>query len=749
MHSSFSLPSNGSVFLPGAADGSLPVPFEAGGALSLPEPGLFVLRCESTRPMKLWIGRHLVFEDEPQRDRTYVVRRMILAAALPLEAGEHSVHLAAGLPARHISWVDEHCADPRREETLAAIARHLPDGIRLTARLLPPAAGPALALRFEPGQFRENGVWWQDTRARPLAGFRPFPAPWKSWDEKPPDPLPALSSPLGQARRVAPFPGRPMDEVRFYVPVCAGDPPSAREPGPDPRGESIRAVVTEAPLTVTTPEGVVSVPLPVFEILGRRAPAREHRELPAPDPGAVLAAAPRPVLPASRRGWLEMYEAAFRMLCRLWETRPPESGLPGGYLRTAENGFENRQFVWDTCFTTLAAAYAHRAFPARASLDALYSRQDDGGLIEREHDTRDNTALVFEPGFGVNPPLFAQAEWAAARLDGDAARLQAVRPVLEAHFEWIWHNRRLPDGTFWNTGLASGLDNSPGQGIAHPCLTAQMMHLAEYLARFARMGGDSPAEKRFEQRRLAIEEALETRLWDAERGIYSAPLAEGGFNPHKIITAFWPLWAGCAEPDRVAALRKHLEDPAEFNRPHPIPTLAADSPLYRPGGDYWRGSVWSPTNAAALLGFWRAGQQDAARAFAARHLDAMLRVFFETDGGLWENYAPEALTPGSWSQKNYSWTAASPVVLLLEVLLGLEPDAFSSTLTWTLPEEPGCGVERYPLGKATISLLLRDGCVEAACDFPFTLVIRTASRPGCAPRERRCDIGPGRQILPV
>ena len=753
-HPAFALPPDDTLFLPAvtSAEGQ-PTGFELEGTLRLSAPGLLILRCQSTRPLKLWIGRHLVFEDEPQRNRTYIFRRMILAATIPLEAGEHIVRIAAGLPSRHICWVDEHCESPHRAEVLATVAKNLPDGITLTSTFHASATGlptgPAVALRFEPGQFREAGVWWQDVRVSPLPGFKPFPSPWQSWEEKLPDLTPVLSTALGSARRAEPFAERPADELRCYVPVWQGDPPTARPVGPDPRGETLRSVVAEVPLTVSTPEGTATLPLPVLEILGRRAPVREHRELPPPVPEAVLAAIPRPVLPAARAGWLELYDEAFRLLCRLWQPRPPESGLPGGYLRTAENGFVDRQFVWDTCFTTLAAAYAHRAFPVRASLDALYSRQDDGGLIEREHDTRDNTALTFEPGFGVNPPLFAQAEWAIARLDGNRERLPTILPVLEAHFDWIWHNRRLPDGTFWTTGLANGLDNSPGQGAAYPCLTAQMVHFAEHLAHFARLSGDTTAATRHEERRQLIADALETHLWDPNQRIYAARLAEGGHNPHKIITAFWPLWAGCARPERVAALRAHLEDPASFNRPHPVPTLAADSPLYRPGGDYWRGSVWSPTNVATLLGFWRAGQHDAARAFTTRHLDAMFTVFRENERGFWENYAPEAFTPGSWSQNNYSWTTASPVTLLLEVFLGLAPDAIENTLTWTLPAEPGHGVQNYALGPATLSLLLRDGAVDVETDAPFTLVLRAENQPASAPPLLHRELAPGHHTLPL
>ena len=77
------------------------------------------------------------------------------------------------------------------------------------------------------------------------------------------------------------------------------------------------------------------------------------------------------------------------------------------------------------------------------------------------------------------------AEWKIANLTGDMARLAAVYPILSAQHGWIRRNRRLADGTYWTTGLANGLDNSPSLGDGYPDLTAQQAHAAEILGRIA------------------------------------------------------------------------------------------------------------------------------------------------------------------------------------------------------------------------------------------------------------------------
>ena len=206
--------------------------------------------------------------------------------------------------------------------------------------------------------------------------------------------------------------------------------------------------------------------------------------------------------------------------------------------------------------------------------------------------------------------------------------------------------------------------------------------------------------------------------------IYSTSLPGGGHNPNKVVTAFWPLWAGIVPPDRVEALAGHLLDPKSFWRHHPIPSLAADSPRFRPDGDYWLGSTWAPTNYAAIKGFDRSGRHDLALKTTLRHLDCMSDVL-ESTGEIWENYCSERSERGNWSGTPYCWSALGPISLLLEVVIGLEPDALANRVVWTPPNVDNIGVRDYPLGANVLSLIQRitDGQrqLQVRAELPFTL----------------------------
>ena len=88
-----------------------------------------------------------------------------------------------------------------------------------------------------------------------------------------------------------------------------------------------------------------------------------------------------------------------------------------------------------------------------------------------------------------------------------------------------------------------------------------------------------------------------------------------------------------------------MKNPNTFARLHRVPTVAADEPGYNPAGEYWRGSVWAPTDTMVIRGLERYGYTDLAREIALNHLTNMGRVFEKT-GTVWENYAPDKIEPG-------------------------------------------------------------------------------------------------------
>lgn len=676
--------------------------------------------------------------DETLDWRSY--QREIRATVLfPCAQGTLDVRCEVGERPTHFLAVDQYSPARDRAHVLAEVQRLRPDALALTCAVIPGAqSGFSGSLRFLPTQFQRTGMRWQHVLVRAPAAAE--------------DTSLHLVGRAGEGQESTTAADRQRGQRRWYVPVAflQDDPRPLRPSGPEARVEPVIEIVDTITLTVACASASTEIGMPRYEALGRAAPRQTYHSLAWPSGTQACSLLPEPILPARLAHLAPLYEEAWNMLLRLVREPSPASGLPNSYVSTGSN-FPDHLFVWDSCFTTLCLAYGHRALPATALLDVLYSRQFDGGYIHREHNVHDGLPALFEPGFSPNPPLLSTAEWKLAALSGTGERLVQVYPVLCGYHRWIEANRRLPDGTYWTTGLASGLDNSPAHGDGYPCLTAQMAHDAEVLGHIARLLGRQEEARAWAEEHQKTGEALNRALWDEDVCIYATSLPGGGHSPHKVVTAFWPLWAGVVPPERVAALLAHLQDPRSFCRHHPLPSLAADSPCFHPAGEYWQGSTWAPTNYAAIKGLQRAGRPDLAAALTAQHLQCVFEVWSCT-GKLWENYSSEQSVPGNHSAPDYCWSALGPIALLFEVLLGLEPNAIGQTLRWQPAEDERVGVKRFPLGPATISLLQQpraDGrWIEIMTDSPFTLELvhqGTLQRIACQPGFTELLLVPGRE----
>ena len=725
------------------SDGTLPFTGEARYytmQVECPASGALALQIESPRPIRIHALGELLL-DEPLAWRSFQ-RKVYAALIMPVNKGTQEFLIEVGPRPRHPTKIDDHCPSRRRECVMKALTASIPDVLQVAGSFTEAVRVHPTALRFLPGQFVKEGWIWQEIMIRPAQGSTLSPeTSLRSAAERPP-PFIAVSGPVVPDR----FHDGTTPEERLagfrhlYIPVASSDPTTqpVRKPACETRPEPRQEIVAHLSVHVECPQGV-ELPMPVFESLGRKAPQREYRTLTWPSWAEAKATLPEPILPPELSHFKALYDEAWQMLLRLVRTPRPESGLPNSYIGTGTN-FPHCQFVWDTSFTAMASAYGWRALPAAASLDLLYSRQFDGGYLHREHDVRDGTPLLYEPDFSPNPPLTAVAEWRLACLTGDRSRLIKVYPALVELHRWLNANRQLPDGTYWTTGLANGLDNSPSLGEGYPDLTAQMAHHAEILALMAETLGKPGEAATWRTEQASIGTSLNARLWSDSLNFYSTSLPDGGHNPNKVVTGFWPLWAGVVPPDRVEHLARHLKDPTSFWRHHPVPSLAADSPHFKPLGQYWLGSTWAPTNYATIKGFQRAGRQDLALETTLRHLHCLHEVMKST-GALWENYCSEASTQGNWSASDYCWTALGPIALLFEVVIGLEPDALNRRLTWTPPPGLNVGARRYPLGQATVDLqVTHEGTKQVYCiksDFPFTLEVGKGPNRKSIP----CNVG--------
>lgn len=679
----------------------------------------------SPRPLKVWFDDLLVIDENLYR---YSFQREMRGAALyPCKTGELEITVEVGRRPVHLPFVDEHCPSRNRAKVMDALARQFPDRLEVKARVERDVTCPAASLRFLPTQYVEKGEVFQHILVRYADESASEPPSIDLWStaDRPVDVLALLTETGEPLRCSASEQEQRVSLQRFYLPVGTVDNPKKplRTATTDIRVEPVLETVNNITISIAGNGGDISLLVPVYESLGRNAPQREYDPMCWPEYDDVKGKLPKPILPEGMKHFVELYDEAWRMLFRLVRHPLKESGIVQPYIATGTN-FTHSQFVWDTSFTSMCTAYACRAMPVDTSMNLLYGCQSDGGYIHRQRDTRDGMPILYEPDFSPNPPILSVAEWAMACVTGNKERLRQVYPLLVGYHQWLEANRRLPDGTFWTTGLANGLDNSPSLGDGYPCLTAQMAHDAEILGKIADAIGKDEDAKVWQTRHQEIVTALNGNLWDESIGFYSTSLPGGGFNQNKVVTGFWPLWAGAVPQERVESLARHLKDPESFWRHHPIPSLAADSPHFVPGGQYWLGSAWAPTNYAAIKGFDRSGRHDLAVETTMRHLQCMWEVYKGT-GFIWENYCSEASVNGSWSMHDYCWSALGPIALLIEVLLGIQVEALHNRVIWTPPVEQEAGISYLPVGKATVSLLQKQvggkWFIEVKTDGEFTL----------------------------
>lgn len=693
--------------------------------VAVPADGAVVLNLVCPRPIRLYANAVLVF-DQPLSWHSFQ-RQVTGLAVFPAKRGEMELLVEVGPRPKHPEHIDRDCPSRNREALMRQLEIRYPDQFELRIQLHEGHATPSVSMRFEPTQFREEGVVYQHVILQDLQDRFSPPSPNLAHPgEKAPSVVVLRTSVLpSTAVEISAEKDQMAGLRRFAVPVAEPQdvPPPLRGQGVDDRLEPSVEVARWLNLHIESAAGRISVRMPGYESLGRHAPRQQYHELAWPKLEDLLSGVPQPVLPPALSHYDKLYRAAWAMFLQLVRVPKKETGAINSYISTGSI-FGLHQFVWDSSFTSMAASYAWRVLPAYAQLDNLYSRQFDGGYIHRDHNWVTGVLEIYEPDFSPNPPIMSIAEWQIAKLTGNLKRLRDVYPLLKANHQWIWNNRRLPDGTFWTTGLANGLDNSPSMGDGYPDLSAQMAHEAEILKAIARRLGLDQDAREFQQQYEETCAAINDALWDETQQIYSSSLPGGGHNPNKVVTAFWPLWAGIVEPVRVEALARHLLDPKSFWRHHPIPSLAADSPRFSPDGDYWLGSTWAPTNYAAIKGFDRCGRHDLAVKTTLRHLDGMSEVF-EATGQIWENYCSERSEQGNASGSPYCWSALGPISLLLEVVIGLEPDALENSMTWTLPDIDNLGIRNYSLGANTLSLVQRLTAgrrqLQIRAQLPFTL----------------------------
>lgn len=152
---------------------------------------------------------------------------------------------------------------------------------------------------------------------------------------------------------------------------------------------------------------------------------------------------------------------------------------------------------------------------------------------------------------------------------------------------------------------------------------------AECLALIAAELGHQRKADYWADRAAAIRDAMNALLWDESRGLYLDRHWDGRRSARVGAANFLPLVAGVPDHDRARRMLDTLLDPGRFWGPYVVPTISRDDPAFH-DQQYWRGTIWPPTNYLIGQGLRRYRFDQAAAELARRSVELFL--------GSWREY---------------------------------------------------------------------------------------------------------------
>ncbi|HVB75242.1 MAG TPA: glycogen debranching N-terminal domain-containing protein [Ktedonobacteraceae bacterium] len=364
----------------------------------------------------------------------------------------------------------------------------------------------------------------------------------------------------------------------------------------------------------------------------------------------------------------------------------------------------------------------------------LYTEEEPGKILHefRFGELASCGEIPFAPYYGSidATPLFLITCEAYLRWTNDLALLEQLWPNIEAAARWMTEYGDKDKDTFLeyqstsDRGLISqGWKDSSGETISHrdgsiaapPIALCEVQAYAYAAYRAVSYLADRLGKSEEAAYWSGVAEKLQANFlrsfwWEEEHVFYLA--LDGSKQPCAIVTsnAGQCLWSGIV-PDALAQKMITRLSCEDMDSGWGIRTLSEHAARYNPMS-YHNGTVWPHDTAIVGAGFARYG----AKARAGRLLENLIQVGQYYEGarlpelfcGFARNYQQEPV-PYPVACEPQAWAAGAPF-LLLNALLGFEPDAEHHRLTLRHPLLPEwlqkLEVRGVRLGKQQVNLLV-------------------------------------------
>lgn len=392
--------------------------------------------------------------------------------------------------------------------------------------------------------------------------------------------------------------------------------------------------------------------------------------------------------------WTILYQAGYhRFYCpagRKW-IFPNPKGEPDDWTI----------FEWDSFFNALEAA-VESTYHARQIIEAVLETQYPNGNIPNWRSRTNGTPDRSQPPVGayVVLKLFLKTgdfdflrhcypylrNWHAfwknpgssglPRRDGNQDGLlewgSDADLVLARKFPTWEENANGKQRAMWESGQddlpnwdEAGFNETTGT-LTMNCLDLNCLYALDAwsLAQIARFLKEPEAYEEYMKEYNELRNLINQYFWNESEGFYYDRHWNGQFSKRKAASNFYPLIAKIPDENRAQKMIRHLLNPKEFWGDYVIPTISRDDPAFK-DQQYWRGTIWPPTNYLIYQGLKAYGFDTIASEFAKKSANLFLRAW-KTFQICPENFDSRTGEPGG--QKFQSWGPLFALIALEEYL---------------------------------------------------------------------------------
>jgi neutral trehalase len=413
--------------------------------------------------------------------------------------------------------------------------------------------------------------------------------------------------------------------------------------------------------------------------------------------------------------FVDIYDRSWAWIQNFWHKGTKANGFTPQYFHYTNDPALNQ---FDSCLASFFMVYSNKIYPTEPLLDNFYQKQEPSGAIRGAYNISDGTPLLTKDNpEGVQPPLFAYAEFNLYHKGGNKKRLREIMPYLEKYFGWLENTFKKENGLYAVPLSATMMPNSPRENAYYPLdFNTQQAISALYMSAIGDVLNDKELSFKYKRQYFSLKTRINSLMWNDQAGIYFDLDKEEKQVEVKTIAAFWTLLAEIPSEDKVNKLIDHLQNPDTFGTENPFPTLAADEPAFDERGMGCRGSVNPAFTFMVIKGLEKFARYELARETSIRHLYYMLDTLHpegKEKGNIYEAYAPLKDGPAQWpgNKKGFprpmflAYAGLSTIALMIENVIGLFISLPRKTVDWIMPTLEIMGIENLSLKRNMITIL--------------------------------------------